>query len=283
MSAIYVTGASGFIGQHLLTRFPKRNIITIPHKYLASIEPLKKIFENDPPDYIYHLAGFGNMAHQEDEVETVHANVNCLMNLLLASKDFNYKAFINISSSSVYGIKTHPMHETNSLESKTFYGATKIAGELLVRAFVEKYDKPIVNVRPFSVYGPGEASYRLIPTIIRCIKNNEPMPIAPGQHDWIEIEDFLDALMFIQEAAEEYKGKAINVGTGTQYDNYDVLKKLCLIGKINNPNKLPLTHINNLRSYDTWQADNSLIKSLGWMPKYSLQEGLLKVWNSMNG
>lgn len=277
---IYVTGSSGFIGSHLLERFPKRNTITLPHQYLSSIAPLKKIFEKEPPDYIYHLAGFGNMAHQDDETEIVHANVNSLMNLLLASKDYPYKSFINVSSSSAYGIKDHPMHETNSLDSKSFYGVTKIAGELLVRAFVEKYDKPIVNVRPFSVYGPNEASYRLIPTLIRCIKGGE-MILAPGMHDWIYIDDFLDALMFIQEVASEYKGRAINIGTGVQYDNYDVLKKLCFIAKLNNPNILKIEHVKNLRSFDTWVADNTLLKSLGWTNNYSLTEGLQKVWNSM--
>jgi len=270
---IYVTGSSGFIGSHLLERFPKRNTITLPHKYLSDAETLKKIFEKEPPDYIYHLAGYGNMAHQDDETEIVHANVNSLMNLLLASKDYPYKSFINVSSSSAYGIKDHPMHETNSLDAKSFYGVTKIAGELLVRAFVEKYDKPVVNVRPFSVYGPGEASYRLIPTLIRCIKGGE-MILAPGMHDWIYIDDFIQGLLI----ATRKKVELLNIGIGEQFSNIEVVEMLEEIsGK-----KANYTEVKQLRGFDSnnWVADNSLLKDLGWKQKYSLYNGLKKVYEN---
>ena len=280
MSKIYITGSGGFIGSHLLKRLPKRNVTCLPHTYCNSVDPLEMLFEQNPPDYIFHLSSYGNMASQQDEAEMIRANNMALMNLMLASRRYDYKSFINFSSSSVYGNKKHPMHETNSLESKTFYGVTKISGELLVRAFVEKYDKPIVNVRPFSIYGPGEASFRFIPTVIRCLKKKEPMKLAPGMHDWVFCEDFIDALMLVQENVNELKGKAVNIGTGVEYDNYDVFKKLCLIAGILNPNKLPIEHISSLRSQDSWVADNSLIKSLGWLPAHSLQEGLEKVWNS---
>lgn len=280
MMKYYISGSNGFIGSHLLKRLPKRNVICLPHTYLNSVDPLQMLFEKEPPDYIFHLSGYGNMAHQEDEQEMVRANEMALLNLMLASKDYDYKSFINVSSSSVYGIKQHPMHETNSLDAKSFYGVTKIGGELLVRAFVEKYDKPIVNVRPFSIYGPGEADFRFIPTLIRCLKKNEPMKLAPGMHDWTYISDFLDAVMLIQENAADLKGMAVNIGTGIQYDNYDVFKKLCLLAGILNPNKLPIEHVQNMRSYDMWQADNTLIKSLGWLPAHSLQEGLEEVWKS---
>jgi len=277
---IYLVGGNGFIGKHLQKRLPKRNTILIPYTYCNDVNPLDMLFEQRPPDYIFNLASYGNMAHQDDEVEMIHANCMRLMNLLLASKKYDYKALINFSSSSVYGVKKHPMHETNSLEANTFYGVTKIAGELLVRAFVEKYNKPVVNVRPFSVYGENEAPFRFIPTLIRCIKNKEPMKLAPGMHDWIYVQDLIDALMIVQENAKDLKGKAVNIGTGIQCDNYEVLKKLCNIAKLKNPNILPIEHIQNMRSYDTWVSDNSLIKSFGWLPAHSLQEGLEKVWNS---
>jgi nucleoside-diphosphate-sugar epimerase len=220
------------------------------------------------------------MFDQQDETEMIQANIMALNNLLMATKDYDYKSFINLSTSSVYGIKKHKMHETNSLEALSFYGVTKIAGELIVRAFVNKYDKPVVNVRPFSVYGPGEADFRFIPTLIRCIKNKEPMTLAPGEHDWIYISDLLDALVLIQESANDLKGKAVNIGTGIQFDNYDVLKKLCNIAKLNNPNILPITNVKEMRSYDMWVADNTLLRSLGWLPAHSLTEGLKEVWNS---
>lgn len=238
------------------------------------------MFEQDPPMYIFHLAAYGNMATQEDEQEMVRANILRLMNLLLASKDVPYKSFINLSTSSVYGVKNHPMHETNSLEATSFYGVTKIAGELLVRAFVEKYDKPIVNVRPFSIYGENDRPQHFIPTLIRCIKDGEPMKLAAGMHDWVYVEDMIDALLLVQENAHSLQGKAINVGTGVEYDNYSVLRELSVVMGHQNINNLPIEHIKSLRSFDMWVADNTLIRSLGWIPTHNLSEGLTKIWNT---
>jgi nucleoside-diphosphate-sugar epimerase len=158
---LWVTGSSGFIGSHLCKRFPKRNMLRIPHETLKSIPKIKELAESHPPTAIYHFAAYGNMAHQQDVFQMMESNVIYLFNLLWATKDIDYKTFINCSTSSVYGDKKHAMHETNSLDGTDPYSITKQIGELLVRAFVNKYDKPIVNIRPFSVYGEGEADYRL--------------------------------------------------------------------------------------------------------------------------
>jgi len=238
-----------------------------------------KFAEEFPPTYIYHFAGYGNMAWMPDSHEMIQANIINLYNLLLATGDTDYKAFINASSSSVYGDKKHPMHETNSLEATDWYGITKIAGELLIRAYVSQYLKPVISVRPFSVYGPGENALRFIPTAIHCVKYNEPMQLAPGKHDWIYIDDFLEALLLVQEYAKDLKGKAVNIGSGQQYDNYDIVKYLAMFAK-KNVNLLPITNIKSLRSRDNWVADNSLLKSFGWIQHYSLSEGLKKTYDS---
>ncbi len=275
---IWITGSQGFIGSHLRKRFPKRNTLCIPHRKLKDIQWLQKLASEKPPSAIYHFAAYGNMAHQKNEYQMVESNIFYLWNLLSATKNCNYHIFVNCSTSSVYGEKNHPMHETNSLEAKDFYAITKICGEFLVKAFVEKYDKPVVNIRPFSVYGPGEASYRFIPTIIQCIREKKPMKLAPGMHDWCYIEDLLDGIMAVQERVKDVKGLAVNIGTGQQHDNYDVFKHLCMLAKVD-MNSLPVEHIRSLRSKDSWVADNSLLHRLGWVQKYSLIDGLKEIWN----
>jgi nucleoside-diphosphate-sugar epimerase len=127
------------------------------------------------------------------------------------------------------------------------------------------------------VYGPGEADYRFIPTVIRCIKKNEPMKLAPGMHDWIYVEDLIDAIFAVQEGINDVKGLAVNIGTGTQYDNYDVVKHLAMLAKVD-MNKLKIEHIKSLRSKDSWVADNSLLHRLGWVQQTSFIDGLTKLW-----
>ncbi len=275
---IWITGGGGFIAGHLRKRFPKPNTC-IPHRKLKDIVWLQKLAETKSPSAIYHFAAYGNMAYQKNEYQMVESNIFYLWNLLSATKNCNYRVFINCSTSSVYGDKNHPMHETNSLEAKDFYAITKICGELLVKAFVEKYDKPVVNIRPFSVYGPGEASFRFIPTIIQCIREKKPMKLAPGMHDWIYMEDLLDGIMAVQERVKDVKGLAVNLGTSTQLDNYDIFRHLCMLSNTD-PNTLPVEHIRSLRSKDCWVADNSLLHCLGWTQKYSLIDGLKEVYGN---
>lgn len=276
---ILISGANGFLGKHLANNFPKRNVTAIPRHLLYNFNKLKKFVELENPTFIFHCASFGNMAHQLDPLQTVSANINTTLNLMMASNNVDYKAFIYLSSSSVYGDKRHPMHETNSLDAISFYGCSKISAEYIIRAYVDRYNKPVAIARPFSIYGPYEADYRLIPTIIRCIKNKEPMKMAPGMHDWIYVDDVISGLMAMQENINIIKGKAVNIGTGFQWDNYEVLKHLCYIAKVD-PATLPIENIGFMRSYLMWQADNTLLRSFGWKQQYSLSDGLLKCWEA---
>ena len=277
---IVISGANGFLGSHLVKNFPKRNIRVVPREYLYNFNKLKEFMEVNSPYLIINCASYGNMAHQLDPLQIVNANVMVTNNMLMASTEVDYKAFIHISTSSVYGEKRHPMHETNSLDAKTYYGCSKVAAEFIIRAYVDRYDKPVTIARPFSIYGPGEASYRFIPTMIRCIKSDEPMKMASGMHDWIYIDDVISALMMMQENIGYIKGKAVNIGTGTQWDNYDVLKHLCMIAGID-PQQLPIEHISFMRSQSLWIADNTLLRSFGWQQKYGLSDGLLRCWEAL--
>ena len=95
-------------------------------------------------EYIIHLAAYGNHYFQTKDTKIYKANVRLLFRLLMASKDMPYKGFINVST-------TH-----HNLESGSWYGSTKAAGEYLVRAFVAQNNKPVINIRPYSIYGERE-------------------------------------------------------------------------------------------------------------------------------
>lgn len=276
---ILISGINGFLGTHLKKYYPTRNVRGIDRELLYDYQGLRNFLISEQPNYIFHFASYGNMATQLNPLQTVRANIDSTANMLMASNDIDYSAFLYISTSSVYGEKTHAMHETNSLEPKTYYASCKAAAEIIAKAHVEHFNKPVVIVRPFSVYGPGEADFRLIPTIIRCIKNREPMKLAEGKHDWIYIEDFISGLLAILDNINNLKGKAVNIGTGQQWDNYEVLKHLCYIAHVD-PKDLPIEHFGKLRTYQMWVADNTLLRSLGWRQRFSLSDGLQKCWEA---
>lgn len=280
MKRCLLTGSSGFIGSTLKKELLKKkfNVKIIPHSYLHKFTNLKKIISDYSPNYIFHLAAYGNKYHQDDDQNIIRANIIGTVNLLFASKNTPYQAFINTGSSSEYGFKSKPMSESDSLETDTFYGVSKASTTLICRAFAKKYSKPIITTRPFSVYGPGDDPNKFIPVAIKAFQNNTDLRLSRGVHDWIYIDDYISGVLKVLENAQQLAGKAVNIGTGIQSTNHQVIETLAKIFA----KKIKIIEIDKIRIYDTdiyWVANNSLLKSLGWVPKYFLKEGLSKTIN----
>lgn len=270
---ILITGHTGFIGKSLLDRFNKEEIMTIGRNWKNN-PILNEQIKSFNPEYIIHCAAEIKNAHF-----TFEANILMLNWLLETTHDINYKAFINIGSSSEYGHTTIPMTERELLKPRTMYEATKGAGTLLSQGFAREFDKPITTIRPFSVYGEYEPSARLIPTLFRNFKNNTVSGISLGVHDFIYIDDFIDGLTSIMFSEEEIiKGDIVHLGSGVQYTNLEVFN---IIKKLFNSDLEPILIENVFNKYDTlsWVADITYAKSkYKFNPKYTLETGLNKLY-----
>lgn len=217
------------------------------------------------------------MANQKDVSMTVFANLIGTYNMLSASVDVPYKAFIYTSSSSVYGRKSQAMNEEDVIHPETYYASSKAGAEHLCSAFAKQEGKPIINARLFSVYGEGEAEFRFIPTVIQSMKEKKTFQLEEqAVHDWIHVSDVIDALLLIAQKAQNLNRKTINVGTGRSHTNKEVCELLKKISGI----QYLATPMYGLRKNDSevWVADNSYLKSLGWYPRIMLEEGLRKCW-----
>jgi nucleoside-diphosphate-sugar epimerase len=259
MYKIALTGAHGFIGNHLKNKLEndRHKAIAIPHELLYK-EGLYEFLKNNNPDIIIHLAAYGNMAFQKEEAKIFDANIIGTWNLLQASKSIPYKAFINISSSSVL------------LPHETFYSATKAAAERLCNAFIHEHNKPIITARLFSVYGIGEAYHRFIPTVFRSCIQEEPMRLSPDAlHDWIYIDDVVNCLIL----AMDWKHKYIDCGSGIKTSNYEILK---MIEKITGK-RANIIEKKQMRSFDTiaWPASSFNFSTI------SLKEGLQLIYQDI--
>lgn len=250
----------GFISGHLVRKLRK-----LKHKVTLIHHDEKPVIKE--ADYIFYISSYGNHYHQKDPVLTIKANVTDYLSLLRSTLDVQYRGLFYFSTSSV------------TLPVQTTYSDSKYIGELLGKRFFKKYHKPIVSIRPSSVYGEGEADFRFFPTLIRNFKKKQKMPLTEGCHDWIYINDFVDGVVAVMNHAHELSGKSVPVGTGIQTKNSQIFKMMINIAGY----AVPTEETQSVkRHYDTknWVADNTILKSFGWEPKYKLEEGLTKLWEN---
>lgn len=275
-----ISGAHGFLGYHLAKALKELEIdvVALPRAELYDLNKLMSFVNKHEPDYIFAFHAYGNHGMQKEEDKTVMSNYFGTWNLLKATSFINYKAFINVGTSSCYGHKVNQMHETDSLEPDTFYAATKAGALYLARAYAKQYGKPIATVMPFSVYGEGEANWRFIPTAIKNIVQKTTMPfVSKPTHDWIYVSDFIDGVLAVVDSIDKVKGTTINIGTGTAFNNREVLTHLEIISGQTctvEENYQEQPHHSPL-----WIADNTKLKGLGWKQKISLHEGLKRCWD----
>lgn len=270
-----ITGSHGFLGSHLTKKLQQAgfNLITISHDILENSNEVEAIFKNYKPQLVFNLQAYGNMSAQQDEFEMLRSNIIYTHNLSRLAKLYSSKLFIQFGSSSEYGLKKDPMIETDILEPNTMYGATKGAMTGILRSTASDKMKVLV-IRPFSIYGPQEAEFRFIPTVIRKIKLGEELTIdGNAAHDWTYVEDFTNGVLTATNYMLHNKDifNIVNVGTGTQYTNREVYEFIRQIMK-----KKTIVKDKKFRSFDSrhWVANNSKLKGMGWIPQYDIILGL---------
>lgn len=180
---VLVTGASGFIGTHLIRTLLRENakvfaVDTLP--YLSTNKD-KVIFEqvdlaDNPPSFkdeiktIFHLAAYAVPKNcEENPGEAFRANVQGTFNILKFATQQNSSKFVFTSSALLYGRnpKYLPINEDHPIEpTENVYCMTKKLGEDLCHSFARKRDLSITILRLFNTFGPGQNGDYIIPTII---------------------------------------------------------------------------------------------------------------------
>jgi len=250
----YILGAGGFIGKHLQKRI---NATAIPHQKIQTVS-----FE--PFDNLYYLASYGNLIHQTDTKKTIKANTLDIAKIIDKAIDHNFKSFVFISTSSV------------KLRIQTTYSRAKRAAEEILLAYLERYNKPICIVRPFSVTGVGEQAEHLIPKLIHsCITGEQMNFVGHPTHDFIDVDDLISGILNLSE----HSARGIfELGTGKSYSNDQVLEIVERVtGKRANINR-----VESLRKYDSenWVSTNFGARRFGWMPKKSLEVSIREMYES---
>lgn len=281
MTRALVTGAGGFIGQHLLTRLRAEGYdvvgLTRADVDLTDRVAFCAAVASAAPDLAFHLAAARASATAAQRAAT--AAVNTSSGAWLVDAVPSTCVVVRLGSSTEYAASAEPMDEATALEPRGFFGATKAAGSLLVAAAAAERGVRSVVLRAFQVYGPGDKPGRLVPTVLRAAASGEALPLtAPGsRRDWVWVGDVVDACVRAG-LADLAPGRVINIGTGVQTSNEDLV---ALAAAVTGRRIVTDVGAHPGRGWDTasWVCDPTRARvELGWEPTVALAEGLARCW-----
>ena len=187
------------------------------------------------------------------------------------------KRFVYQSSASVYGApQTCPMTEEHPKVPFMPYGASKLTGEILCQSFLRTFDLPVVIGRPFGVYGTRENPKMALVEVTRYLAwhlNRVPIQIVGDPdlktRDFVHVSDVVQALLIIADRAAA--GEAYSIGSGGEITMRELAE---LIGNVSD-RPAEIEAIASVTE-DTYRhvADISKLRTLGYAPQMSMQEGV---------
>lgn len=222
---IFITGGAGFIANTLIKQYIDKNRITVYdnfHRDTLSSSAVAghanlKIIKGDVldltllsesmagADIVVHAAGIAGIDTViKDPVKTMQVNMIGTANALQAAKLNDVKdRFIDFSTSEVFGSMAFRSSEGDQTvsgsagEARWTYAVSKLAGEHLAHAYFKQYNLPVVTVRPFNVYGPGQTGEGALQIFIkRALKNEDIYIYGDGNQirAWCFVDDFVECL-----------------------------------------------------------------------------------------
>ena len=296
---IFLTGATGFIGSHLLKRLIKEGCNVhisirqdsslwriekfrndfITHKIdLIDFETVKSLIQQIKPNIIFHLASYGVDYRQQNIYRAIDVNVIASVNLFEAFLANNGHKFIYTGTCLEYGHKSVPVSELDALVPIGIYGATKTSSvHILSNMTTSMESGKLIVLRPAGVFGEYEGIHKFVPQVIDKLSDKIPVGMTPGEQmrDYIYINDLIDAYILTAVVPLKNKVETINIGSGkgiTMKDfalmiskHIDVSNDLLQFGAVPyRPDEMMylVANIDKAKSL------------LGWEPKVPIEKGL---------
>jgi len=291
-----VTGGSGFIGSHVVDElvaaeaarvvvFDKAvreaNLsdalesgrVEVIQGDVADLDGLRD--QMDAVDGVFHMAVLPLGPCNENPRLGLDVNIVGSFNVFQAAKDAGVSKIVFSSASSVYGDTFETMDESHPLNARTFYGATKIASEYLLRGFHEHYGVDYVVLRYMNVYGPRQDGGLVINVLRRIQAGEAPTIQGDGSQsfDFVHVADVARANIRAMES--EVTDDAFNIGGGNEATVREIVERLIdLSGSDLEPDVQADVKVPMMRRVGSNEKAASLLE---WKPSFDLEAGLQDV------
>jgi len=306
-----VTGGAGFIGSHYLkyvvNKYKEDEFVCIDSlTYAGNLDNIKEImnesnfkfikedicnkegifsiFECEHFDYVIHFAAETHVDNSFNNEELFYrTNVEGTRVLLDACVKYGIKRFHYVSTDEVYGSIERNSNEVFTEESKLNptnpYSKSKAIADSLVLEYNTKYSINVTISRSSNNYGINQYEEKLIPLVIKRIRNNELIPVygdGLNIRDWLHVYDNCTAIDLIVHKGRN--GEVYNISSYNELTNIEVVK---LFLKAFNKDESLISYVKDrkIHDYKYTMSSEKIRNELGWEPKYRLEDSIFDIIN----
>ena len=294
LEKVVITGVTSFIGsavaRALLSRGCEVFGIVRPESSARNVLPTHPFFQEIPGDVhdteswvkqiqtadtFYHFAWGGPGAAGRANAALQAQNIEDTMGCIRAAAVLHVSRFIFAGSQAEYG-QTHGMiHEDTPCNPILEYGKCKLQVLKQAPILANSFGMEYIHTRIFSVYGPGDHPYTLIPSCIRTFLAGENMQLTSCEQKWnfLHVSDIADVFCELGICAWPEESPIVNVASNDTRTLRDYVEELyTLAGK--NGECIYGGRIGGEKPVDNWPVISKLQRITGWKPKVSFEQGI---------
>ncbi len=284
-----VTGASGFVGRHLVTHLESCDDEVVGTDRsdggpdLLDAEGFERLLTDIRPEVVYHLAGQADVGRSwSAPVETLRANVEGTHNVLAAARSAEVARVVTVTSADIYGlVERHdlPLTESSPIRPVSPYAASKAAADLVAQQAHLGHGQDVVRARSFNHLGPGQSDRFVCSALAARIVANERSGgsgvrvgnLTP-RRDFTDVRDVVRA--YRRMATSGVTGQAYNVCSGRSTSVQEVVDRLLEMS----PQEMQVEVDPDLfrpADLEELRGDPSrLVEDTGWSTEYALDDTL---------
>lgn len=283
MMKIAIAGSDGFVGRNVCAQLKAAGHEMVPIDVTQGIDLCDAAVVEQIPqvDAFIHLANLVYVpASYVDPAKFYRVNYLTTLNALEVCRKWN--ARLVYISSYIYGSPQYlPVDENHPANPFNPYAQTKVICEMMCEGYHRDFGVKVSIVRPFNIYGVGQKGKLLIPEIIGQLKDGKTiiqLKAASPRRDYINVLDVASAIVACAMSDEPYgvynacSGQSISVREITEVINHHLKHKVeFAFSASDRPNEV-----------DESRGSCEKLKSLGWKPFVSFEEGIRQILYSEN-